>query len=150
MSVEEKIKEMGLKLPPAPAPKGNYTGAKWAGNIAFSCGQGPFETTKLGLVGKDLTLEEGYRAAREVGLNCLAQLKKRLGSLDRIGQVLQVVGFINSAEGFMEQPAVLNGFTDLLVELWGDPEGKPARAALPVHHPGWIAVEAWMVVELKE
>jgi enamine deaminase RidA (YjgF/YER057c/UK114 family) len=150
MSVEEKIEKMGLKLPPAPAPKGNYIGAKWAGNIAFSCGQGPFETTKLGLVGKDLTLEEGYRAAREVGLNCLAQLKKRLGSLDRIEQVLQVVGFINSAEGFMKQPAVLNGFTDLLVELWGDPEGKPARAALPVHHPGWIAVEAWMVVELKE
>jgi enamine deaminase RidA (YjgF/YER057c/UK114 family) len=150
MSVEEKLKRMGLKLPLAPAPKGNYIGAKWAGNIAFSCGQGPFETSKLGLVGKDLTLEEGYRAAREVGLNCLAQLKKRLGSLDRIGQVLQVVGFINSAEGFMEQPAVLNGFTDLLVELWGDPEGKPARAALPVHHPGWIAVEAWMVVELKE
>ena len=150
MSVEEKIEKMGLKLPPAPAPKGNYIGAKWAGNIAFSCGQGPFETTKLGLVGKDLTLEEGYKAAREVGLNCLAQLKKRLGSLDRIEQVLQVVGFINSAEGFMKQPAVLNGFTDLLVELWGDPEGKPARAALPVHHPGWIAVEAWMVVELKE
>jgi enamine deaminase RidA (YjgF/YER057c/UK114 family) len=150
MSVEEKIEKMGLKLPPAPAPKGNYIGAKWAGNIAFSCGQGPFETTKLGLVGKDLTLEEGYRAAREVGLNCLAQLKKRLGSLDRIEQVLQVVGFINSAERFMEQPAVLNGFTDLLVELWGDPEGKPARAALPVHHPGWIAIEAWMVVELKE
>ena len=149
MSVEEKLERMGLKLPPAPAPKGNYIGAKWAGNIAFSCGQGPFETSKLGLVGKDLTLEEGYRAAREVGLNCLAQLKKRLGSLDRIGQVLQVVGFINSAEGFMEQPAVLNGFTDLLVELWGDPEGKPARAALPVHNPGWIAVEAWMVVELK-
>lgn len=150
MSVEEKLEKMGLKLPTAPAPKGNYIGAKWAGNIAFSCGQGPFETTKLGLVGKDLTLEEGYRAAREVGLNCLAQLKKRLGSLDRIEQVLQVVGFINSAEGFMKQPAVLNGFTDLLVELWGDPEGKPARAALPVHHPGWIAVEAWMVVELKE
>ena len=71
-------------------------------------------------------------------------------SLDKIKQVLQVVGFINSAEGFMKQPAVLNGFTDLLVELWGNPGGKPARAALPVHHPGWIAVEAWMVVELKE
>ena len=150
MSVEKKLEKMGLKLPPAPAPKGNYVGAKWAGNIAFSCGQGPFETTKRGLVGKDLTLEEGYHAAREVGLNCLAQLKKQLGSLDKIKQVLQVVGFINSAEGFMKQPAVLNGFTDLLVELWGNPGGKPARAALPVHHPGWIAVEAWMVVELKE
>ncbi|TET72642.1 RidA family protein [Candidatus Bathyarchaeota archaeon] len=150
MSVEKKLETMGLKLPPAPAPKGNYIGAKWAGNIAFSCGQGPFETTKRGLVGKDLTLEEGYLAAREVGLNCLAQLKKQLGSLDKIKQVLQVVGFINSAEGFMKQPAVLNGFTDLLVELWGNPGGKPARAALPVHHPGWIAVEAWMVVELIE
>jgi enamine deaminase RidA (YjgF/YER057c/UK114 family) len=150
MSVEEKLEELGLKLPPAPAPAGNYIGSKWVGNIAFSAGQGPFRTTKRGLVGRDLTLEEGYRAAREACLNCLAQLKKFLGSLDRIEQVLQVVGFINSAEGFMKQPAVLNGFTDLLVELFGDPGGKPARAALPVHHPGWIAVEAWMVVELKE
>ena len=150
MSIEEKLEKLGLELPPAPEPMGNYIGAKWAGNIAFSCGQGPFRTTKRGMVGEDLTLEEGYQAARETGLNCLAQLKKYLGSLDGIKQVLQVVGFINSAEGFMQQPAVLNGFTDLLEELWGDPGGKPARAALPVHHPGWIAVEAWMVVELKE
>lgn len=149
MSVEKKLEGLGLKLPTAPAPAGNYIGAKWAGNIAFSCGQGPFRTTKRGLVGGDLTLEEGYQAAKEACLNCLAQLKKFLGSLDRIKQVLQVVGFINSAEGFMQQPAVLNGYTDLLVELFGDPAGKPARAALPLHHPGWIAVEAWMVVELK-
>lgn len=150
MSVEDKLKKIGVELPPAPAPKGNYIGAKWTGKIAFSCGQGPFPTTPRGLVGEELTLEQGYQAARETCLNCLAQLKKFLGSLDRIEQVLQVVGFINSAEGFMDQPAVLNGFTDLLVELFGDPEGKPARAALPVHHPGWIAVEAWMVVELKD
>jgi enamine deaminase RidA (YjgF/YER057c/UK114 family) len=150
MSVEEKLKKMGLELPPAPAPMGNYIGAKWAGNIAFSCGQGPFRSTKRGMVGQELTVEEGYQAARETCLNCLAQLKKHLGSLDRIKQVLQVIGFINSAEGFMQQPAVLNGFTDLLVELFGNPGGKPARAALPVHHPGWIAIEAWMVVELKE
>jgi enamine deaminase RidA (YjgF/YER057c/UK114 family) len=150
MSVEDKLKEMGLELPPAPAPMGNYIGAKWAGNIAFSCGQGPFRSTKRGMVGQELTVEEGYQAARETCLNCLAQLKKHLGSLDRIKQVLQVIGFINSAEGFMQQPAVLNGFTDLLVELFGNPGGKPARAALPVHHPGWIAIEAWMVVELKE
>ena len=150
MNVEEKLEKLGVKLPEAPAPKGNYVGAKWAGNIAFSCGQGPFPTTKRGLVGKELTLEEGYQAARETALNCLAQLKKHLGSLDRVKQVLQVVGFINSAEGFMDQPSVLNGFTDLLIEIWGDPGGKPARAALPVHHPGWIAIEAWMVVELEE
>ncbi len=150
MNVEEKMKELGIELPEAPAPKGNYIGAKWAGNIAFSCGQGPFSSTKRGMVGKDLTVEEGYQAARETGLNCLAQLKAQLGSLNGITQVLQVIGFINSAEGFMDQPAVLNGFTDLLVSIWGDPQGKPARAAYPAHHPGWIALEAWMVVELEE
>ena len=150
MSVEERLAKQGLELPPAPAPKGNYVGAKWTEKIAFSCGQGPFATTKSGMVGEDLTVEEGYQAARETCLNCLAQLKKQMGSLDNIKQVLQVVGFINSAEGFMDQPKVLNGFTDLLEKLFGDPEGKPARAALPVHHPGWIAVEAWMVVELKD
>ncbi|RLI10679.1 RidA family protein [Candidatus Bathyarchaeota archaeon] len=150
MSVEERLERLGLKLPPPPAPKGVYVGAKQAGDIVFSAGQGPFSGTRRGLVGKDLTLEEGYQAAREVCLNCLAQLKAVIGDLDRIKQVLQVVGFINSAEGFMQQPSVLNGFTDLLVELFGPERGKPARAALPVHHPGWIAVEAWMVVELEE
>jgi len=149
MSVEAKLEELGLKLPPAPAPMGIYVGAKQAGNIVFSAGQGPFTTTRRGLVGEDLTLEEGYQAARETCLNCLAQLKAVVGDLDRIEQALQVVGFINSAEGFMQQPAVLNGFTDLLVELFGPERGKPARAALPVHHPGWIAVEAWMIVEIK-
>lgn len=148
MKVEERIKELGIELPTAPGYKGNYIGAKWAGNIAFSCGQGPAETTKNGMVGKDLTIEEGYQGAREVGLNCLAQLKSQLGSLDRIKQVLQVVGFINSEVGFMDQPKVLNGMTDLLIEIFGDYEGRPARAALPVHHPGWICCEAWMVVEL--
>jgi enamine deaminase RidA (YjgF/YER057c/UK114 family) len=149
MSIEEKLKKLGLELPAPPNYKGNYIGAKFTDNIAFSCGQGPFATTKRGMIGKDLTIEEGYKASQETCLNCLAQLKRQLGSLDRIKQVLQVIGFVNSEEGFMDQPKVLNGFTDLLVNLFGDPEGKPARAALPLHHPGWIAVEAWMVVELK-
>ncbi|MGD0803563.1 MAG: RidA family protein [Candidatus Bathyarchaeia archaeon] len=150
MSIEAKLKKLGLELPSPPNYKGNYIGAKWANNIAFSCGQGPFDKTKRGMVGKELTLDEGYKAAQEVGLNCLSQLKRQLGSLDRIKQILQVIGFVNSADGFMDQPKVLNGFTDLLVNLYGDPEGKPARAAIPLHHPGWVAVEAWMVVELKE
>lgn len=148
MKIEERIKELDIELPEAPGYKGNYIGAKWAGNIAFSCGQGPANTTKRGMVGKDLTIEEGYQGAREVGLNCLAQLKAQLGSLDKIKQVLQVVGFVNSEVGFMDQPKVLNGMTDLLIEIFGDYEGRPARAALPVHHPGWICCEAWMVVEL--
>ena len=86
MKVEERIKELGIELPTAPGYKGNYIGAKWAGNIAFSCGQGPANTTKRGMVGKDLTIEEGYQGAREVGLNCLAQLKSQLGSLDKINR----------------------------------------------------------------
>jgi enamine deaminase RidA (YjgF/YER057c/UK114 family) len=150
MNVEERLKGLGIKLPEAPQYKGNYIGAKWAGNIAFSCGQGPFESTKKGAVGEDLTIEEGYRGAREVGLNCLAQLEAQLGSLNRIKQVLQVVGFVNSKPGFQDQPKVLNGMTDLLVDIFGNPEGKPARAAIPVYNPGWICVEAWMVVELHE
>jgi len=150
MTVEEKLEQLGLKLPPAPAPVANYVGARQAGNIVFSAGQGPFGTTKRGLVGKDLTLEEGYQAARETCLNCLAQLKAVIGDLDRIKGVLRVIGFVNSAEGFLQQPAVLNGFTDLLVEIFGPERGRPTRAALPAHHPGWIAIEAWMVVELKE
>jgi len=149
MDIENKLSQLGLELPPPPSPAGVYIGAKVTGNLAYSAGQGPFRSTKRGLVGKDLTLEEGYQAAKEACLNCLAQLKAVLGSLDRIEQVVQVTGFVNSAEGFMSQPAVLNGYTDLLVQLLGPTKGKPARAALPVHHPGWIAVEAWMTVELK-
>jgi len=151
MRIEDKLKALGLELPPPPNYKGNYIGAKVSSDkIVFICGQGPFAMSKRGMVGKELTIEEGYKAAQEVALNCLAQLKREIGDLDRVKQALQVIGFVNSAEGFMDQPKVMNGFTDLLVELFGNPEGKPARAALPAHHPGWIAVEAWMVVELKE
>ena len=150
MLVEEKLKKLGLELPTAPNYKGNYIGAKISSDrIVFVCGQGPFATSKNGMVGKEVTVEEGYKAARETCLNSLAQLKRQIGDLDRVKQVLQVIGVVNSAEGFFDQPKVMNGFTDLLVELFGDPEGKPARASLPTHFPGWIIVEAWMTVELK-
>ena len=150
MQIEEKIKKLGLEIPAPPNYKGNYIGAKISSEkIVFVCGQGPFATTKNGMVGNEVTIEEAYIAARETCLNSLSQLKRQIGDLDRVKQVLQVIGVINSAEGFFDQPKVLNGFTDLLVELWGDPAGKPARAALPIHFPGWIIVEAWMTVELK-
>ena len=149
--VEDKLRKLGLILPPPPEPAGDYLGAKKTGNLVFSAGQGPFRSTKRGMVGEGhLTIEEGYQAARETCLNCLAQLKKVIGDLDKIKQVVQVIGFVNSAEGFYDQPKVLNGFTDLLVELFGPEKGKPARAAIPIHHPGWITIEAWMIVELKE
>jgi enamine deaminase RidA (YjgF/YER057c/UK114 family) len=148
MGAEARLKELGIELPEAPDYLGNYIGAKWVNNIAFSCGQGPFNTTTRAPVGAGISIDEAYIGAREVGLNCLAQLRKQLGSLDRIKQVLQVVGFVNGVPGFQDQPKVLNGMTDLLVEVFGDPEGKPARAAIPCYNPGWICVEAWLVVEL--
>jgi enamine deaminase RidA (YjgF/YER057c/UK114 family) len=149
MLVEEKLTKIGLKLPYPPAPEGAYLGAKQSGKIAFTCGQNPFITTKRGLIGKDLSLEEGYKAAQETCLNCLAQLKNLIGSLERIKQVLQVVGFINSADGFMDQPKIMNGFTDLLVSLYGEKNGKPTCAVIPINHTGLEAIEAWMIVELK-
>jgi enamine deaminase RidA (YjgF/YER057c/UK114 family) len=149
MVIEDQLKKLGLTLPEPPSPEGNYVGAKLSGIMAFTSGQTPFTTTNSGLVGKDLTIEEGYAAAQETCLNCLAQLKYLLGSLDRIKQVLQVVGYINSAEGFMDQAKVLNGFTDLLTKLFGEVDGKPVRAAIPIHHPGLEAIEALMTVEVK-
>ena len=150
MDIEEKIGKLGLELPSPAPPVATYIGAKQTGNLVFTAGQAPFRTTKRGMVGEDLTVEEGYQAARETCLNCLSRLKAVIGDLNKIRQVMQVIGFINSAEGFMNQPAVLNGFTDLLVELFGKEKGTPTRAALPVHHPGWISIEAWMIVEIKQ
>lgn len=149
MVIEDQLKKLGLNLPNPPPPEGNYVGAKLSGVMAFTSGQTPFTTTKRGLVGKDLTIDEGYSAARETCLNCLAQLKCLLGSLDRIKQVIQVVGYINSAEGFMDQAKVLNGFTDLLTQLFGEVDARPVRAAIPIHHLGLEAIEVWMIVEVK-
>jgi enamine deaminase RidA (YjgF/YER057c/UK114 family) len=149
MVIEYQLTKLGLKLPNPPNPEGNYLGAKLSGTIAFTCGQNPFTTTKRGLIGRDLKTDEGYNAAQETCLNCLAQLKNLLGDLDRIKQVLQVVGFINSTEDFLDHDKILNGFTDLLVKLYGEINGRPARVAIPIHHPGLEAIEAWMVVEIK-
>jgi enamine deaminase RidA (YjgF/YER057c/UK114 family) len=149
MSVEEKLEKLGLKLPVAPTPAGTYIGSKQTGKLVYTASQGPFPTTKRGLVGKDLNVEEGYKAAREACLNCLAQLKSVIGDLNRVYKVVHVVGMVNSEEGFNDVPKVLNGFTDLLVELYGSDNGKPARAVMPIHHGGWPAVSAYMIVELK-
>jgi enamine deaminase RidA (YjgF/YER057c/UK114 family) len=149
MSIEEKLEKLGLKLPTAPQPAGTYIGAKQTGNLVYTASQGPFPTTKRGLVGRDLTTEEGYKAAKEACLNCLAQLKAVIGDLKRVKQVVQVVGMVNSDEGFTDLPKVLNGFTELLVELYAQDAGRPARAVMPIHHNAWPAVSAWMVVELK-
>ena len=148
MNVEAKMKKLGIELPTAPTPKGNYIGAKWAGNIAFSCGQGPFVSTKRGLVGKDLTLEEGYQAAKVVGINQLAVLKKELGNLNKVKRIVKVKGMINAAPDFTEHSKVINGYSDLMVAVFGE-RGKHARAAVGMGSlPKNIAVEIEMIVEV--
>jgi len=155
--VEKELTKLGLTLPPAPKPAGNYVGAKRVGNIVYVSGQGPSLTMASGerynikgRVGRDLTVEEGYEAAKLCALNCLAQLKAVVGSLDKVESVLKVTGFVNSADGFGKQPLVMNGFTDLLAKVFGPEHGVPARISLPVSLEGWLAVEADMVVAMKE
>ena len=132
MEVERRIKEMGIELPEASKPVGVYVGAKRAGAFVYTAGQGPGAGFKKGKIGRDLTLEEGYEAAKRSAIRCLAQLKAVIGDLDKVESVVRVMGYINSADGFSQQPAVLNGFTELLVKVFGDEVGRPSRAAIAV------------------
>ena len=151
--VEQKLEKIGLQLPDPPQPAGSYVGTVVAGGFAFTAGQGPGKGPDgkeyHGKVGKDLTVEEGYAAARSTMLRVLSQLKAAIGDLDRVERIVKVSGYINSAEDFTNQPPVLNGASDLLLEVYGE-RGQHAREALPVSIEGWIACEISMIVKLKE
>ena len=150
--IEERIKELGLTLPAAPSPMANYVTARRTGNLLFCSGAGPFEEGKpvvFGKVGNELSQEEGYQAARLTGLNLIAQLKKELGDLDRIKQFVKVQAFVASSPDFMAQPAVMNGVSDLFVEVFGE-KGKHARTAVAVPQlPFNIPIEVEMIVEIE-
>jgi len=150
LKVEKRLKDLGIELPEPPKPAGAYIGAKKAGTFVYTAGQGPGADFKRGKIGKDLTLEEGYEAAKRCAINCLAQLKTAIGDLDEVENVVRVTGYINSADGFTQQPAVLNGFTELLIKVFGDEVGRPTRGAIAVSVEGWIPVEADTIVKLKE
>ena len=150
--IEERIKELGLTLPAAPSPMANYVTARRTGNLLFFSGAGPFEEGRpvvFGKVGNELSQEEGYQAARLTGLNLIAQLKKELGDLDRIKQFVKVQAFVASSPDFMAQPAVMNGVSDLFVEVFGE-KGKHARTAVAVPQlPFNIPIEVEMIVEIE-
>ena len=121
-----------ITLPPRNKPVANYVTAVRVGNLLFLAGHGPRQDQPMrftGKLGRDLTIEQGYEAARYAALSSLAAIKYALGDLDRVQQAVQLIGFVNSAPGFGQQPRVINGATDLLVELYGD-RGKPTRAAI--------------------
>jgi enamine deaminase RidA (YjgF/YER057c/UK114 family) len=149
---EARLRDLGIDLPPAAAPVASYVPVAVAGNLAFVAGQVPLEDGKpmvTGRLGADLQTEEGARWARRCGLQALAALRAELGSLDRVARVVKVTVWVASTEGFMEQPRVANGASDLFVELFGD-AGKHARAAvsapaLPLGAP----VEVEVVAEIR-
>jgi enamine deaminase RidA (YjgF/YER057c/UK114 family) len=152
MSVEAKLRELGLELPPTPRPAANYVGAVQTGNLLFISGHGPSKDGKfvcIGKIGKDLSVEQGYEAARLVALNCLASAKAVLSDLDRITRVVKILGMVNCTEDFGEQPQVINGASDLLVQLFGD-AGRHARSAVGMQSlPFGMAVEIEMILEVE-
>ncbi|HIE97844.1 MAG TPA: RidA family protein [Planctomycetes bacterium] len=153
MSIEARIKELGLTLPTAPAAAGTYSPVVIIDNLAYVSGQGPMGqdgTLLRGRVGDDVTEEEGIFAARTVGLTMLATIKAQLGSLDRVKRIVKVLGMVNSTADFQNHPKVINGFSDLMVEIWGE-EGRAARSAVGMGSlPGNITVEIEAILELTE
>jgi len=153
MTAEARIKELGLVLPPPPKPMGNYVPGVRVGNLLFLSGHGPSravgQSMPRGKVGRDLSTEEAYRVARDVGLNLLGSTRAVLGSLDKVKRVVKVLGMVNSADGFGDQPKVMNGFSDLMVEVFGE-NGRHARSAVGMAElPSGIPVEIEMILEVE-
>ena len=153
MDAEQRVKDLGIELPPAPKPIGNYIAGVRVGNLLFMSGCGPRRNDGrliTGKLGSDLSVEQGYDAARVVGLNMLANIRSVLGSLDRIERVVKVLGMVNCAPEFCDMPKVINGFSDLFVEVLGPQRGCGARSAVGMAAlPNQIAVEVEMVLEVS-
>jgi enamine deaminase RidA (YjgF/YER057c/UK114 family) len=151
MTPDQKLEALGLKLPAPMAPAGNYVPWKTAGGLLYLSGIGPHTPDGFitGIVGTDLSIEQGYNAARACGLVLLSHMRAALGSLDRVESVVKVFGMVRCAPEFGKQPEVINGCTDLFVEVFGD-AGRPARSAVGmIALPRGIAVEIEAIVQPK-
>jgi enamine deaminase RidA (YjgF/YER057c/UK114 family) len=152
MDIYDRLKELGLSLPEAPDALGLYVPVKQVGKLLFSSGQGPLEKGKAvftGKVGAGRTLEEGQAAARMCVMNILAQVEKHLGDLNRVKQVVKLLGFVASAPEFNDQPKVINGGSQVLIDIFGD-AGRHARSALGTNElPGNITVEIEAIFEVE-
>ena len=149
--IDERLGELGLTLPAPMAPPGNFELVTVHAGIAYVAGHAPIDGSTVlvqGTVGRDLTLDDGYRAARLTGLSILASLKHTLGDLDRVTRWLRAVGYVHAAPGFHDNAKVVNGFSDLIVEIWGE-AGRHARSApgqgpSPLNVP--IIVDAFVAI----
>lgn len=150
---EAKLQELGLELSTPSAPVANYVNAVRTGNLIFLAGKGPRKVDGQNITGKlgaDLTIEQGYEAARLTGVNQLSVLKAELGNLNKVKRIVKVKGMVNSIPDFKDHPKVVNGYSDLMVEVFGE-RGKHARAAVGMGSlPSNIAVEIEMIVEIFE
>lgn len=149
---ESRLEELGIVLPEPTTPVANYVKAVRSGNLVFLSGHGPYRndgTLVTGKLGRDLTIEEGYEAARLTGIALLSSLKNEIGDLGRVRRIVKVFGMVNSDPSFTDTPKVINGCSDLLVEIFGE-RGRHARAAVGMASlPVGIAVEIDMVVEVE-
>lgn len=152
MSAEARILELGLELPAPPAPGGVYQPVVITGNLAYVSGHGPLKADGAyitGRLGEDLDLAGGQAAARQTGLALLATLRQALGSLDRVKQVVKSLGLVNSSPDFRDHPLVINGYSELFREVFGESAGVGARSAIGTNIlPGNIAVEIEVIVEI--
>ena len=153
MSAEAKISELGLQLPAAPKPVGVYKPIVVVDRMAYLSGHGPLQengSLVTGRLGLDMDVEAGYDAARLTGLGLLATLRSHLGSLDKVARVVKVLGLVRSTDTFNEQPAVINGCSELFRDVFGEEAGVAARSALGTNSlPGGIAVEIEAIFELE-
>ncbi len=147
-SPEQRLRELGIELPPPPRPVAVYVPAVRTGNVLFTAGhtpRGPDGSPLVGKIGADMTVEQGHAAARICGLNLLSTVRNTLGSLDKVVRLVKVIGMVNCTPDFGQQPQVINGFSELLVEVFGEEMGKGGRSAvgmasLPANQP--VEVEA--------
>ena len=151
MSAEARLKELGIVLPELRKPVANYLPYRIAGNILYLAGQGPLDNGKqlTGKLGRDVSVEEGYRRARLVGLGLLAAMRDALGTLDRVDYIIKLLGMVNATPDFNDSPKVINGCSDLFVEIFGE-AGRHARSAVGnVMLPNQISVESEGIVAIK-
>ena len=152
MKTERRLKELGIEIAPATSPLANYVNVVRTGNLLYLAGKGPGlpgEPMPSGKVGRDFTIEEAYKHARQTGLNLIAVMKAELGDLDRVKRIVKVLGMVNALPEFGHQPEVINGCSDLFVEVFGD-RGKHARSAVGMGSlPRGIPVEIEVIVEVN-
>ncbi len=153
MSAEERVKELGLQFPPAAKPQGVYKPIVISGNMAYLSGHGPLlsdGTLMTGRVGSEIDAEMGYQAARQTGLAILATLRSNLGSLDKVKRVVKSLGMVNAAPSFKDHPKVINGYSELLRDVFGEDAGVGARSAIGMGSlPMNMAVEIEAIFEIE-